>query len=145
MGCRIHVVKRQRKYGETRALNYGMENFSHLLRVLGCDVSQGEEDYNFCETSVEDYKRAVLVFEKYVKHIVEGDKNKGAFISSLHKLKSTKEVLALYDDEEFFDDMLTALDEFGVDDYTPQYLLNVMKNYLEERDKKSSWIQFEMF
>ena len=145
MGCRIHVVKRQRKYGETRALNYGMENFAHLLRTLGCDVCQGEEEYNFCETRVGEYKRAILVFEKYVKHIVEDNKNKGAFISSLDKLQSTKEVLELYDNEEFFNEMSIALEEFGVDDYPPQYLLDVLKNYLKERDKKSDWIQFEMF
>jgi hypothetical protein len=145
MGCRIHVVKRQREYGETSSFNYGMEEFVNLLSNLGCDVSQAEGDYYFCEAEVEKFKRAIKVFESYIKHIVDGDNNKKAFLSSLKKLNIAEEDV-WYNEEDFFESMtyiLTYLEK--EDNYDPKYLLGVLKDYLKERDKKSNWIQFEMY
>ena len=145
MGCRVHVVKRQREYGNTSSFNYSMEEFVNLLSELGCEVSQVEGDYHFCETDVNEFKRAIKIFERYIKNILDGNNNRKAFISSMKKLNIAEEDM-WYDEEDFFEsmtDILTHLEKENNDD--PKYLLGVLKDYLKERDKKSGWIQFEMF
>jgi hypothetical protein len=135
MGCRVHVVSKQREYGVTEAFNYAYDKFSELLEELGCTLSSDTLYYSsFIEAPVSEYKRAIKILER----IIDTDSNELKDEIDLSELKS----------DDFDPDtidlqvIVTYIKELGY--YNDPYrLLMVMIDFYNERDMNSNYIQFE--
>lgn len=134
MGCRVHVVKKQRDYGSSEAFNYKIDEFSTLLSRLGCEICAQDDCYNFFEVDVEEYKRAIEVLKLFIKS--SGDKEFDMLTRKKYPRKTYLEI-AEYEDIE---DAIERLEDYKAED-----VLAVMQAFYRERDKKSGWVQFEMW
>jgi hypothetical protein len=121
MGKRVHVIKKHAEYGNSEAFNWKYEEFNDLLGNLGCDMCHEDEDYDFFECSVEDYKKALSLVNLY--------KRKG------HTKSVEKKFGEADADIFYFEDNMNDLG--GLDN-----ILNAMRAFYRERDKKSNWISF---
>jgi hypothetical protein len=136
MGCRVHVIKRQREYGNSEAFNYNIEGFKSMLENLACDVCCQEGCDNFFELSIDDYNRALDVLKSIAKHgSVDWEKlNKKYPIENKYYDK--------FEDMCDVDDALESIEALGCD--VPN-MVEIMELFKSQRDKKSDWIQFEMW
>lgn len=121
MGKRVHVIKKHAEYGDTEAFDWQFEEFNDLLGNLGCDMCHKEDDYDDFECDVDEYKTALKLLNAY--------KRKG-------KCKSVEK---MFDEEGAdIDDLEEALEGLGGIDN----VLDSMRSFYRERDKKSGWISF---
>lgn len=135
MGCRVHVVSKQREYGDSEAFNYACDKFSELLEKLGCTLSSDTLDRSsFIEVPVSEYKRAIKIMER----IIDTDSNKLKDEIDLSELKSDD-----FDPDTIDLQVIVAyIKELGY--YNDPYrLLMVMIDFYNERDMNSNYIQFE--
>ena len=136
MGCRVHVIKRQRDYGKSEAFNYGIEDFKDVLSNLGCDVCTQDGCDNFFEVTFDEYNRALDVLKNIEKYgSVNWEKlNKKYPIENKYYDK--------FEDLCDVDDALESIEALGCD--VPN-MIEIMELFKSQRDKKSDWIQFEMW
>ena len=66
MGKRVHVVKKQEKYGDSEAFNWKQDEFIDLLESLNCQIDNNEDDR--FEVLAEEYECAI----NYLKDIKAG-------------------------------------------------------------------------
>jgi len=134
MGCRVHVIKKQREYGNSEAFNYKIEEFSDLLSELGCEVCAQDDCSDFFEVSCEHYKNAIKVLKLFKKNTTEE-----TFEKACEKAFNNKDYtnIGLREDIE---DCIETLCVESVDE-----MIDIMETFYRERDKKSAWIQFEMW
>lgn len=136
MGCRVHVIKRQRDYGNSEAFNYGIDGFKDVLSNLGCDVCTQDGCDDFFELKFDEYNRALDVLKNIAKHgSVDWEKlNKKYPIENKYYDK--------FEDMCDVDDALESIEALGCD--VPN-MVEIMELFKSQRDKKSDWIQFEMW
>lgn len=134
MGCRVHVIKRQREYGNSEAFNYGIDDFKSVLENLGCDVCDQDGCETFFELPIADYNRALDVLKSIAKHgSVDWEK--------LNKKYPIED--EYHDTFEELCDVDYALKHIKVLGYDVPKMIEAMENFKYQRDKKSDWIQFE--
>lgn len=132
MGCRVHVVKQQRKYGNSEAFNWKYSEFYSMLSSLGCNVCSPEEDdySNFAEMQVTEYRAALNILEC----LRDGKDINDADLIELN-------IESVDDFNEFQKAIIMEyIENLG---YELKDLCEVMEQFYEQRDKNSSWIQFE--
>ena len=122
MGKRVHVVKKQEQYGNSEAFNWSFEEFHSLLDLLGCEVCAEDEYADRFECLSDNYRNALDCLKRYKKI---GMKSR--------KMKALMDELGF--DEEELTYYLAKLGEID-------YVIQSMQRFWEERDKKSSYIQF---
>ena len=142
MGNRVHVVKKQREYGNSEAFNWAFEEFKDLLRDLGCDVCEQDEYSSEFEMSCDDYERGMNILRR-INTALKKDEN-----FDLNELDFSDLESSDYDpywssfDYDWNDvkDDVKKLKNYSIDE-----ILKIMQTFWEERDKNSSWIQFCSF
>ena len=137
MGKRIHVVKKQPKYGNTEAFNWKQEEFKNLLDSLYCNVCGEEYSDNF-ECEKRNYERAIEILKRFKKD------GKDAKLSDLPTFESDfSEPISDVIDFEQVQECLNDL--WGSSDETIDKIIKVMEDFLEEADPDSSWISFSVW
>ena len=122
MGKRVHVVKIHEKYGSYETFNWQWSEFHLFLNMLGCDVS-GEDEY------VDRFDCEVCLFKEALEALKEY-KKKG--------IKS-KKMQALMNENGFDNEELDeSLEEIGGIDH----VIEAMKEFYKESDRKSRYIEF---
>ena len=115
MGKRLRVVKKQEKYGDSARFNWQFDKFANLLGALGCSPHcDSEEDYTRFEVVAEDFERAIGYVEQIVKGEFVEDDEAEVYVADVEE--------AFYGFDKEFQDW--------------DYILETMKIYWEERDKK---------
>ena len=68
MGNMLHVVKKQREYGKSKAFKYGFGEFKDLLSSLGCEVYD-LDDYSSSDFEIpcEEYERAMTILARIIE------------------------------------------------------------------------------
>ncbi len=134
MGCRVHVVKKQREYGNTQAFNWRYSEFYSMLSSLGCNVCLPNdiEESNFAEMQVTEYRAALDILEC----LRDGKKFNDADLIELN-IESAEDFNA-----DIKDDVMQYIEKIG---YELKDLCEVMEQFYEQRDQNSDWIQFEAF
>ena len=66
MGNRVHVVKRQREYGDLEAFNWAFEEFKDLLKDLGCNVCEQYEYSQDFEMYCDEYERGMEILKRII-------------------------------------------------------------------------------
>lgn len=112
MGKRVHVVKKQEKYGDSEAFNWKQDEFIDLLESLNCQIDNNEDDR--FEVLAEEYECAI----NYLKDIKAG--------------KTDFDEIDLLEFNEALEDLDYSIDE----------LIEVMEEFYDERDKDSDYIIF---
>lgn len=145
MGNRVHVVKKQREYGNSEAFNWAFEEFKELLSSLGCNVCEQDEYSSDFEMSCEDYERAMTIFARIIEaHKKDKDMDLNDIdFSDLASPEDTPDLYKFDPDNYDFNDVIynaESLEGYSMDD-----ILKIMQTFWEERDKNSSWIQFSSF
>ena len=145
MGNRVHVVKKQREYGNSEAFNWAFEEFKDLLSSLGCNVCEQDEYSSDFEMSCEDYERAMTILKRIIK-AQKKDKDmdlNDIDFSDLASPEDTPDWEKFDPDSYDFNDVIDYAKR--LQDYSMEEILEIMKTFWEERDKNSSWIQFCSF
>lgn len=145
MGNRVHVVKKQREYGNSEAFNWAFEEFKDLLSSLGCNVCEQDEYSSDFEMTCEDYKRAMIILTRIIEAIKKDkdiDLNTLDF-SDLASPEDTPDWASFDPDDYDFNDVKDDVEK--LDGYSMEEILSIMQGFWDERDKKSSWIQFSSF
>lgn len=145
MGNRVHVVKTQREYGNSEAFNWAFNEFKELLTSLGCDVCEQEEYSSDFEIYCNEYERAMTILKRIIDAIKE---NEGVDLNTIDfsDLKSDEDVpdWCQFDPARYnFNEVVLRAKR--IDGYSMEEILGIMQAFWEERDKKSSWIQFCAF
>lgn len=112
MGRLVHVIKKREVYGGREAFNWGYDNFVSLLEELGCHV--------YSESS-------------------EGS-GLTRFETPKDNYKAALKLLEVYQKNG-------TLDEYEIDAHIDllggiENIIDTMRAFLKECDKKSEWIQF---
>ena len=145
MGNRVHVVKKQREYGNSEAFNWAFEEFKDLLISLGCNVCEQDEYSSDFEMSCEDYERAMTILKRIIK-AQKKDKDmdlNGIDFSDLASPEDTPDWEKFDPDNYDFNDVIDNAERLN--GYSMEEILKIMQTFWKERDKKSSWIQFCSF
>ena len=145
MGKRVHVVKKQREYGKSEAFNWAFEEFKDLLSSLGCYVCEQDEYSSDFELSCNDYERAMTIFTRIIeayKKDKDIDLNDIDF-SDLASPEDTPDWEKFDPDKYDFNDVIDYAK--SLEGYSMDEILEIMRDFWEERDKNSSWIQFCSF
>lgn len=124
MGKRVHVIKRQAECGNTEDFNWKYEEF-HLFLALFSDNVTGDAFDESWEMPTEDFKRIIDFVKKFIK--TNTDEGLGELCDEYGIEK-----------EEFVDAV------YNMETTTPK-LLETLKGFYKERDKKSDWIQFSVW
>lgn len=134
MGCRVHVVKKQREYGNSEAFNWKYSEFYSMLECLGCNVCSSSEfeESNFAEMQVTEYRAALNILER----LRDGKEINDADLIALN-IESAEDFNA-----DIKDDVMQCIESLG---YELKDLCVVMEQFYEQRDQNSDWIQFEAF
>lgn len=132
MGCRVHVVKKQREYGNTEAFNWNYSEFYSMLTSLGCNVCSCDEDSygHFAEMTTEDYRAALNILES----LRDGKEPREDDLDTLD-IESVDDF-----NEDHKSDVMEYIKTLG---YGLEYLCEIMELFYEQRDQNSDWIQFE--
>lgn len=141
MGNRVHVVKKQREYGNSCAFNWADEEFKTLLRDLGCNVCEQDEYSSDFEMEVDDYSRAMKILQR-IKDNPDMDPNNIDF-SDFKSSDDTPEWSAFDPDDYDFNYVLSDIEK--LEGYSIDDILDIMQTFYDERDKNSKWIQFCSF
>lgn len=145
MGNRVHVVKKQREFGNSEAFNWAFEEFKGLLSSLGCNVCEEDEYSSDFEMTCDDYERAMTIFTR----IIEAQKNDKDMdlndidFSDLTSPEDTPDWEKFDPDNYDFNDVIDYAKKLN--GYSMEEILKIMQTFWEERDKNSSWIQFCSF
>jgi len=145
MGNRVHVVKKQREYGNSEAFNWAFEEFKDLLSSLGCNVCEQDEYSSDFEMSCEDYERAMTILKRIIK-AQKKDKDmdlNDIDFSDLASPEDTPNCEKFDPDNYDFNDVIDNAEKLN--GYSLEEILKIMQTFWKERDKKSSWIQFSSF
>ena len=145
MGNRVHVVKKQREYGNSEAFNWAFEEFKDLLSSLGCNVYEQDEYSSDFEMSCDEYKRGMEILKR-IKKALKKDENFDLNKLDFSDLKSGDDDpdWCFFDPDNYdFNDVKDDLKKLN--DYSIDEILKIMQTFWKERDKKSSWIQFCSF
>lgn len=145
MGNRVHVVKKQREYGNSEAFNWAFEEFKDLLSSLGCDVCDTDDYSSDFEMSCEDYERAMTILKRIIK-AKKKDKDmdlNDIDFSDLASPEDTPDWEKFDPDNHDFNDVIDNAEKLN--GYSLEEILKIMQTFWKERDKKSSWIQFSSF
>ena len=145
MGNRVHVVKKQREYGNSEAFNWAFEEFKDLLSSLGCNVCEQDDYSSDFEMSCEDYERAMTILKRIIKAQKKDndmDLNDIDF-SDLASPEDTPDWEKFDPDNYDFNDVIDNAEKLN--GYSLEEILKIMQTFWKERDKKSSWIQFCSF
>jgi hypothetical protein len=145
MGNRVHVVKKQREYGNSEAFNWAFEEFKDLLRDLGCNVCEQDEYSSDFEMSCDDYERGMEILKRIIKALKK-DKEIDLNDIDFSDLKSDDDEpdWCSFDPDNYdFNDVKDSVDKLN--GYSMEEILKIMQTFWKERDKKSSWIQFCSF
>ena len=145
MGNRVHVVKKQREYGNSEAFNWAFEEFKDLLSSLGCNVCEQDEYSSDFEMSCEDYERAMTILKRIIK-AQKKDKDmdlNDIDFSDLASPEDTPDWEKFDPDNYDFNDVIDNAEKLN--GYSLEEILKIMQTFWKERDKKSSWIQFSSF
>ena len=145
MGNRVHVVKKQREYGNSEAFNWAFEEFKDLLSSLGCNVYEQDEYSSDFETPCEEYERAMTILTRIIeaqKKDKDMDLNDIDF-SDLASPEDTPDWDKFDPDKYDFNDVIDDIEKLN--GYSIEEILKIMQTFWEERDKNSSWIQFCSF
>ena len=145
MGNRVHVVKKQREYGNSEAFNWAFEEFKDLLSSLGCNVCEQDDYSSDFEMSCEDYERAMTILKRIIKaQKKDKDMNLNDIdFSDLASQEDTPDWEKFDPDNYDFNDVIKNAER--LDGYSMEEILEIMQIFWEERDKNSSWIQFCSF
>ena len=145
MGNRVHVVKKQREYGNSEAFNWAFEEFKDLLISLGCNVCE-QDKYSFgFETPCEEYERAMTILTRIIdaqKKDKDMDLNNIDF-SDLASPEDTPDWYSFDPNNYDFNYVIKCVEK--LEGYSMDEILEIMQTFWEERDKNSSWIQFCSF
>ena len=145
MGNRVHVVKKQREYGNSEAFNWAFEEFKDLLSSLGCNVCEQDEYSSDFEMSCEDYERAMTILKRIIK-AQKKDKDMDLNDIDFSDLASPEDTpyWKKFDPDNYdFNDVIDNAERLS--GYSMEEILEIMQTFWKERDKKSSWIQFCSF
>jgi hypothetical protein len=145
MGNRVHVVKKQREYGNSEAFNWAFEEFKDLLSSLGSNVCEQDEYSSDFEMSCEDYERAMTILKRIIK-AQKKDKDmdlNDIDFSDLASPEDTPDWEKFDPDNYDFNDVIDNAEKLN--GYSMEEILKIMQTFWKERDKKSSWIQFCSF
>ena len=145
MGKLVHVVKKQREYGNSEAFNWAFEEFKDLLSSLGCNVCEQDDYSSDFEMSCEDYERAMTILKRIIK-AQKKDKDmdlNDIDFSDLASPEDTPDWEKFDPDNYDFNDVIDNAEKLN--GYSLEEILNIMQTFWKERDKKSSWIQFCSF
>jgi hypothetical protein len=123
MGCRVHVISKHEKFGDSEYFNWSGEDFNDLLEDLGCDMCSDEYgSMTWFECNVDEYKRALKLIKAFKKD----------------KKKAEK----LFDEADLdINDFQCHLEDLGGLDK----VIEAMEAFYKERDKQSDWISFKMW
>ena len=145
MGNRVHVVKKQREYGNSEAFNWAFEEFKDLLISLGCNVCEQDEYSSDFETPCEEYERAMTILTRIIE-AQKKDKDMDLNNIDFSDLASPEDTPGLYSfdpnnyDFNYVIECIEKLEGYSMDE-----ILEIMQTFWDERDKNSSWIQFCSF
>lgn len=150
MGKRLHVVSKQRDFGNTEAFNWCFDKFRDLMGDLGCNICSEDEFSDFWEMTKDDYKRAIAIL-KLMKDVPLGKCDYSKQREMIDHIENSDEFKKLFvEDEESYctvsaedvnlNDVVVSLNDLDID---LDELLGIMESFLKEADKKSDWIQFE--
>ena len=145
MGNRVHVVKKQREYGNSEAFNWAFEEFKDLLSSLGCDVCEQDEYSSDFEMPCDEYERAMTILTRIIE-AKKKDKNmdlNDIDFSDLASPEDTPDWEKFDPDNYDFNDVIDNAEKLN--GYSLDEILKIMQTFWKERDKKSSWIQFCSF
>ena len=145
MGNRVHVVKKQREYGNSEAFNWAFEEFKDFLSSLGCNVCGQDEYSSDFEMSCEEYERAMTILARIIeaqKKDKDMDLNDIDF-SDLASPEGTSDWEKFDPDNYDFNNVIKDAEKLN--GYSMKEILEIMQIFWEERDKNSSWIQFCSF
>ena len=145
MGNRVHVIKKQREYGKSGAFNWAFEEFKGLLTSLGWNVCAEDECSSDFEMSCDDYDRAMTILSRIIeakKKDKDMDLNDIDF-SDLTSPEYTPDWESFDPNEYDFNKVIDNVK--SLNGYSMEEILKIMQDFWEERDKKSSWIQFCSF
>ena len=149
MGKRLHVVKRQREYGNTEAFNWCFDKFRDLLGDLGCNICSEDEYSDFWELTKTDYKRAIAIIKMMKNVPLDCDYSKQK--EKIDQIYNSEKYQKLFsasdydycsitaDDVELYD-VVKSINNIDID---LDQLIDIMTSFLKEADKESDWIQFE--
>ena len=143
MGNRVHVVKKQREYGNSEAFNWAFEEFKDLLSSLGCDVCEQDEYSSDFEMSCEDYERAMTILTRIIEAKKKDMDLNDIDLSDLASPEDTPDWEKFDPDNYDFNDVIDNAEKLN--GYSLEEILKIMQTFWKERDKKSSWIQFCSF
>jgi len=121
MGKSLRVVSKVEEYGENERFNWAFNEFANLLDALGCTpcIYCEDGDYSRFDVQLVEYEQAMKCMEKVVKGEL---------------LDHTRVCL---------DDVEEALRKLYDDGFTKEYILEAMKSFHEERDKRKSYMVFQ--
>ena len=145
MGNRVHVVKKQREYGNSEAFNWAFEEFENLLSSLGCNVCEPDEYSSDFEISCEEYDRAMIILARIIeaqKKDKDMDLNDIDF-SDLASPEYTPDCEKF--DPDKYDFNVVIYNAERLKEYSLDEILKIMYTFWKERDKNSSYIQFYYF
>ena len=145
MGNRVHVVKKQREYGNSEAFNWDFEEFKDLLSSLGCNVYEQCEYSSDFETPCEEYERAMTILKRIIdahKNDKDMDLNDIDF-SDLASPEYTPDCEKF--DPDKYDFNVVIYNAERLKEYSLDEILKIMYTFWKERDKNSSYIQFYYF
>lgn len=128
MGYRLHVVKRQEKFGDIEAFNWKNDYFADLLSTIGCNIC-GDEPYDRFECLKSEFKTAIGIVKLYSEkgNLTEDDLSKTGIDPKCVDFDDINEILS------------STKDELG---YTPTELVRVMEQFLSESDPEGDYIIF---
>lgn len=145
MGNRVHVVKKQREYGNSEAFYWAFKEFKDLLSSLGCNVCEDGFYSSVFETPCEEYERAMTILTRIIE-AQKKDKDMDLNNIDFSDLASPEDTPGLYsfDPNNYdFNHVIECVEK--LEGYSMDEILEIMQTFWEERDKNSSWIQFCSF
>jgi len=128
MGYRLHVVKRQERFGDIEAFNWKNNEFADLLTTIGCDIC-GDEPYDRFECLKSEFRKAIGIVKLYSEKdsLTEEDLSATGIDPGCFDIDDINEILS------------KTKDELG---YTPTELVRVMEQFLSESDPDGDYIIF---
>lgn len=128
MGYRLHVVKRQERFGDIEAFNWKNNEFADLLTTIGCDIC-GDEPYDRFECLKSEFRKAIGIVKLYSEkgNLTEDDLPETGIDPECVDIDDINEILS------------STKDELG---YTPNELVRVMEQFLSESDPEGDYIIF---
>jgi hypothetical protein len=128
MGYRLHVVKRQERFGDIEAFNWKNNEFADLLTTIGCNIC-GDEPYDRFECLKSEFRKAIGIVKLYSEkgNLTEDDLSATGIDPKCVDIDDINEILS------------STKDELG---YTLDELVRIMEQFLSESDPEGNYIIF---